>query len=303
VDHYLWNHPQTFLKGAIEMSANAISGPAYAPENVALDVVAAEVGCGKGPGQLECLRKVDMYKFQTAFFNSTTNTWFTPVIDEITRHSNYPARFSAGKYASQVPLLTGTSNGEGTIFSLVYGGENGDFNKWINTFNADSAHIPDDVLKAAYNIANFPSQSAMSGAQYGDARFNCPVDFFQDTRSAKQDTWVYRFFGQYDNIIGVPGTAPTHGTEIPFFLGGNECFKGINTITAAEQALANSMNDMLVKWIKDPKAGPGWDKVTPVSGPMVKLGVPGDELSVIKANTADFNGRCQAVSSALRPLC
>lgn len=76
LDLYLWNHPKTWLKGAVQMSANAISGPAYAPTNVALDVVAAEVGCGAGDqgDQLECLRNISIYDIQTTFFNSTSNT-------------------------------------------------------------------------------------------------------------------------------------------------------------------------------------------------------------------------------------
>jgi carboxylesterase type B len=128
VDHFLWNRPDTWLAGAVQMSANAMSGPGYAPQNEALDAVAAEVGCpASGNGQIDCLRKVDFSSFLTANFNATTNVWFTPVIDDITRHSNYSARFAAGQYASHVPLLTGTSNGEGTIFSIVYGAENSNF--------------------------------------------------------------------------------------------------------------------------------------------------------------------------------
>lgn len=294
VDHYLWNHPDTWLKGAVQMSANAISGPAYAPVNVGLDVVAAEVGCGTGSGQLDCLRNISIYDIQTTYFNSTSNTWFTPVIDDITRFSDYAARLGAGKYASHVPLLTGNSDGEGTIFSLVYAAENGNFSTWINTFDADSAHIPDEALLGSYDVADFASESLMSGTQYGDARFNCPVDYFVDMRSQRQPTWEYRFFGQYDNVVGVPGTAPTHGTEVPFFLGGNECFEKLSNVTEAQQALADSMNDWLVAWIKDPSAGPGWAQVKPTNGSLIKLGVPGDELSLVEGTTSEHNGRCQS---------
>lgn len=276
------------------MSANAISGPAYAPVNVGLDVVAAEVGCGTGSGQLDCLRNVSIYDIQSAYFNSTSNTWFTPVIDDITRFSDYAARFGAGKYASHVPLLTGNSDGEGTIFSLVYAAENGNFSTWINTFDADSAHIPDEALLGSYNTADFASESLMSGTQYGDARFNCPVDYFVDMRSEEQPTWEYRFFGQYDNVVGVPGTAPTHGTEVPFFLGGNECFEKLSNVTGAQQALADSINDWFVAWIKNPSAGPGWAQVQPTNGSLIKLGVPGDELSLVKGTTSEHNGRCQS---------
>ncbi|KAM0549504.1 hypothetical protein ACHAPJ_009320 [Fusarium lateritium] len=295
VDHYLWNHPNTFLKGAVEMSANALSGPAYAPVDEALNAVAEEVGCPEGgKGQLDCLRDVNIYDFQTANFNSTFNTWFTPVIDDITRFSNYASRFSAGNYASQVPLLTGTSNGEGTIFSLVYGAENSDFSSWINTFDADSAHIPDASLISAYKSSDYASEALRSGAQYGDARFNCPVDYLLDVRSRKQNTWVYRFFGAYDNVVGPPDTAPTHGTEVPFFHGGNECFDSLSGVTKAQQALADSIHKWFVAWIKNPAAGPGWNKASQ-AGELVKLGVPGNELARIKATRSQFNSVCQSV--------
>ncbi|KAK7992468.1 hypothetical protein PG988_001262 [Apiospora saccharicola] len=302
VDHYLWNHPDTWLKGAVQMSANAVSGPAYAPSNAALDVVAAEVGCGTGPGQLECLRAVDALAMQTAFFNATAHTWFTPVIDDVTRFADYPARLAAGAYASHVPLLTGNSAGEGTIFSLVYAAENADFADWIATFDADSAHVPAAALRAAYDTADFATESLRSGAQYGDARFNCPVDYFVDLRGAAQATWEYRFYGAYDNVVGVPGTAPTHGTEIPFFLGGNECFASLQGVTAAQQALADAIHAWFVAWIKDPAAGPGWEQVKPGGdGALVKLGVPGDELARVPGSASGHNARCQAVYKPFFP--
>jgi carboxylesterase type B len=296
VDHYLWNHPDAKLVGAVQMAANAKSGPAVAPVNQALDIVAAEVGCPTGKGQLACLRKVNLYDFQTEKFNATYNTWFTPVVDNQTRYQDYESRFAAGKYASHVPLLTGNSDGEGNVFALVYGGENTDFSAWLDTFDADVAEIPKDLLLAAYNASDYETVSQMSGAQYGDARFFCPVDYLRDLRSTTQDTWTYRFFGDYTNVWGLPVAAPTHGTEIPFFLGGNECFDAISNVTEAEQALADYQNDWFVSWIKNPSAGPGWDKVTPKSGTLAKLGVPGNELAIELANTDDFNGICQSVS-------
>jgi carboxylesterase type B len=301
VDHYLWNHPDTWLAGAVEMAANAKSGPAVGPTNEALDILAKEVGCSTGAGQLECLRKVDMYALQTTNFNGSLNTYFTPVVDEKTRYQDYAARFSAGKYASHVPLLTGNSDLEGAVFGLVYGGENTDFNSWINTFDADVNYIPDDVLKAAYNAADFTSVSAMSGAQYGDARFFCPVDYLVDLRSQKQDTWSYRFFGNYTNLLPLPVPAPTHGAEIPFYFGGNECFAGVQGVTDQEQALADFQNDWFVSWIKNPAAGPGWEKVKPHSGAIAKLGVPGKELSIEVGNTANFNAKCQKVYNPYLP--
>jgi carboxylesterase type B len=266
-----------------------------------LDIVAKEVGSSTGAGQLDCLRKVDLYAFQTEAFNATLNTYFTPVVDEITRYQDYASRFSAGKYASHVPLLTGNADKEGAVFGLVYGNENTDFDVWINSFNADSAHVPDDVLKAAYNPADFESTSAMSGAQYGDARFFCPVDYLLNVRSEKQSTWTYRFMGNYPNVVPLPVPAPTHGTEIPFFFGGNENFALVQNVTPEQQALADFTNDWFVSWIKNPAAGPNWAKAKPQSGPLAKLGVSGNELAIEVGNTADFNGRCQKAYNPFLP--
>ncbi|KAG9192139.1 hypothetical protein G6011_10873 [Alternaria panax] len=301
VDHYLWRHPDTFLAGAVQMAANAKSGPAVGPTNEALDLVAKEVGCATGQGQLECLRKVDMFAFQTEAFNATLNTYFTPVVDEKTRYQDYASRFAAGNYASHVPLLTGNSDKEGALFGLVYGSENTDFSEWLNTFDADVAEIPKDVIEAAYDIADYSTVSEMSGAQYGDARFFCPVDHFIDMRSETQDTWSYRFFGNYSNLLPLPVAYPTHGAEIPFFFGGNDAFAGMEDVTAEQQALADFQNDWFVDFIKNPAVGPGWDKVTPHSGPIAKLGVPGNELAVEIGNTADFNAKCQSVYNPFLP--
>ncbi|CAI6101307.1 unnamed protein product [Clonostachys chloroleuca] len=297
VDHYLGNHPKTWLKGAIMMSANAVSGPPFVllstkllmPFPLKLD---APTG---GKGQIECLRNIYFFSFETANFNSTSNTWFTPVVDDITRFSNYTDRFAKGEYVSHVPLITGNSDGEGAVFSIVYGSENTDFKFWIKTFDADSALLSNCSLIHAYNPNDFASESLRSGAQYGDARFNCPVDYLVDMRSKAQDTWLYRFYGKYDDVVGLPNTAPTHGTEILFFHGVNDCFDSLAGVTAAQQALVDHTHQWLVKWIKNPAAGPGWAKASPKSGAFAKLGVPGNGLAITVGSIDEYNRRCQTV--------
>lgn len=135
------------------MSANAKSGPAYAPSGVALSQVAKDIetsgvklDCDANNPTLECLRKLDMYTLQTSHFNPTTNTWFAPVVDNITRYENYESRFSQGLYAKSVPLIVGNSNKEGKLFAQMYSSENSNFSHWINTFDADLAFVPDHVL-------------------------------------------------------------------------------------------------------------------------------------------------------------
>ncbi|KAL4938070.1 hypothetical protein BDV06DRAFT_201794 [Aspergillus oleicola] len=300
VDHYLWNHPDTFLAGAIEMSANAQSGPAITPSGVGLkqvvqDMIDAGVSldCTADDYTLDCLRAVDTYAFQTTYFNSTSNTWFSPIIDGFTRFSSYADRFANGQYPKDLPLIVGNSDQEGALFGYVYGSEDANFTEWIGTFDADIAFIPSSELLAAYNEADYASVSAMSGASYGDARFLCATDYLLDIRAAEQPTWVYRWFGQYSNVLPIPNLGPSHGSEVPFFHGGNECFELLDDVTEDEQKLATYMNDWFVAWIQNPAAGPGWEKASPVDGPLARVGVPGHEEEIVTSTTGAYNSRCQ----------
>jgi carboxylesterase type B len=302
VDHYLWNHPDTFLAGAIEMSANAQSGPGYAAAGVAMKQVVqtmldagVTLGCTADDYTLDCLRAADTYAFQTSDFNSTLNTWFSPSVDEITRFSNYTDRFTKGYYPKSLPLIVGNSDQEGEIFGYVYGSENTNFSSWIRTFDADLTFVPADELLAAYNEADYSSVSQMSGASYGDARFLCATDYLLDLRAAEQPTWIYRWFGEYSNVLPIPNLGPSHGSEVPFFHGGNECFSLLDGVTDAEQQLADYMNSWFVAWIKNPSAGPGWEQAKPVDGPLARVGVPGHEEDIVTSTTGAYNGRCQKV--------
>ncbi|KAK9857921.1 Carboxylesterase [Penicillium brevicompactum] len=302
VDHYLWNHPKTFLAGAIEMSANAQSGPAYAPAGVALKQVVQDMmdagvalDCTAENYTLDCLRAVDTYSFQTTSFNATTNTWFSPPVDEITRFSNYTERFVSGQYPNSLPLIVGNSDQEGEIFGYVYGSENTNFSSWIRTFDADLAFVPENELLSAYHESDFSSVSQMSGASYGDARFLCATDAFLDLRAAKQPTWIYRWFGNYSNVLPIPNLGPSHGSEVPFFHGGNECFSLLDNVTSAEQRLADYMLSWFVAWIKNPHAGPGWGQAVPFDGPLARVGVPDHEEDIVISRTGEYNTRCQNV--------
>ncbi|KAI5843162.1 carboxylesterase [Tricharina praecox] len=301
VDHYLWTHPDTWLAGALEMSANAVSGPPYAPAGVGLSAIAAEVGCPtSGSGQLACLRKKSVAEIETATFNSTTNTWFAPVVDETTHFSSYTDR----AFPTHVPLLVGSTANEGALFSYVYSGINNPFTSWIRTFDAAMAHIPTAELLAAYNTSAFPSIAAMSGQSYGDVRFECATDYMVDVRARSTDVWRYKWLGDFDNVLGIAGTGPTHGSEVPFFHGGGAAWADNirDTVTVHQQALAESVHDWFVRWIKNPSAGPGWAKTSPGSGVVGRLGLRGALAAVVgDGESADYNDICQSLYNQYYP--
>jgi len=119
-DYYLWNHPETTIKAAIVQSADVFSGPNFAPEGVAFSQLASDLGCPTkdADAEIECMRSKPLYDLLSDKFNSTYQTWFTPLIDGHTRFRDYPARYRAGKFPKHVPTLTGDTDDEGTLFGL-----------------------------------------------------------------------------------------------------------------------------------------------------------------------------------------
>ncbi|CAG8957028.1 hypothetical protein HYFRA_00012509 [Hymenoscyphus fraxineus] len=126
---------------------------------------------------------------------------------------------------------------------MVYASENTNFQSWLLTFDADSAHIPRNDLIVAYNTQDFTSTSIKTGTQYIDARLNYAIDFLVGLRSSLLETWEYRYFGEYADVVGAPVSAHTHGAEIPFCFGGNEAFESIKGVTKERQALVTFTND------------------------------------------------------------
>ncbi|KAI5785859.1 carboxylesterase [Geopyxis carbonaria] len=278
VDHYLWNHPSTFLAGAMQMSANANSGPAVAPAGVGLAALAAEHGCST-TDPLPCLRALPAATLATSAFNSTYNTWFAPSLSPATRKS--PATFATAP-RPRIPLLVGSAAAEGFVFQFVYGAIATPLSSWIRTFDADVAHIP-----AAANLtSHYPNTAAGAGEMYGDARFSCPTEHLVNLRAAGQKVWQYRWLGA--------GAPASHGSEVPFWHGGGVNFADAGVAASADmQTAADSMVGALVKFVKAPAQGPGWEQTSAgEEGALALLGgeTPGE---VGAAQRGDYNGICK----------
>ncbi|KAK8858376.1 hypothetical protein IAR55_002603 [Kwoniella newhampshirensis] len=301
VDHYLWNHPKTKIKAAIIQSADVFSGPGYAPEQVGFDVLAGEMNCPADDlsAQLSCLRNVTIDRIFTANF-SDQETWFVPVIDEYTRFSDYETRFKAGRYPKHVPVLTGSANNEETLFGLVVypPSQTTPFSHWINTFNADAAHIPDDLLLSHYPDKDFPSSALQSGKLYANLRFFCAIDYLIDLRAELGNHYRYRFMGNYSSQTGYPAFGACHGCELPYI------FKTYNRTlaTGIQPELSNKLHKIWADFAKNPSEGPGWNATTAHDGPMALFGSSDAPLDTVIVQSSEYNGICQNVRASTQGL-
>nr|XP_031860892.1 uncharacterized protein CI109_003618 [Kwoniella shandongensis]KAA5527964.1 hypothetical protein CI109_003618 [Kwoniella shandongensis] len=300
VDHYLWNHPKTNIKAAIIQSADVFSGPGYAPEQVGFDVLAESFNCPIDDlsAQLDCLRNASPLSLVTVdeiftanFSDSGAETWFVPLIDGHTRFDDYEDRFRKGKYPKEVPVLTGNVANEATLFGLVVypASQTTPFSHWINTFNADAAHIPDDQLLSRYPDSDYSSSALQSGQLYANMRFYCAIDYMVDLRAELDNHYRYRFAGNYSSQNGYPALGACHGCELPYI------FKTYNRTlaTGIQPQLADKLHEIWVKFAKNPSDGPGWAPVTQHDGPIALLGSAEAPLETVVQNSSDYNRICQ----------
>ncbi|ORY26752.1 acetylcholinesterase precursor [Naematelia encephala] len=301
VDHYLWNHPETKIKATIIHSADTFSGPGYAPEGVGFDVLSGEVGCptDDDQAQLDCLRNKTVTDLMTDNWKAKYQPWFVPVIDGHTRYQDYPARFKAGKYPTHVPVLTGNVDHEETLFGLeVYpASETTPFSHWINTFDADAAHVPDNELLAHYPDSDFTSTALQSGQLYADLRFYCAIDYMVNLRADLGNHYRFRWMGNWTAFEGNVLLGAAHGSELPFI------FQQYNATlaTGVQPKLAKQMHEMWVNFAKKPQNGPGWPATTKHGGIMALLGQNDAPLDVTLTNASEYNSICQNFLNAYQP--
>ncbi|KAJ7289382.1 Alpha/Beta hydrolase protein [Mycena rebaudengoi] len=182
------------------------------------DALVEQAGCTGTPDTLACLRTVPYEKLKHAqdvspFFlsyQSLVLAWL-PREDGVFLTDNPQRLVQQGKVAN-VPFITGDCDDEGTIFSLSTLNVTTDahFAEYLgNVWAPQAGRSREDVVSALSKA--YPSDLS-SGSPYdsgifqflspqykrlasfqGDAVFQAPRRFFQQTLSGKQDQWAYLY--------------------------------------------------------------------------------------------------------------
>ncbi|KAJ6606098.1 carotenoid ester lipase precursor [Mycena vulgaris] len=247
----------TLFRGAFLQSGSPVSTGSVADGQPFYDGLVAANNCTGSRDTLACLRHAPFDSFMASVnhtnnlfsFTSLSNIW-RPRVDEEVILQNPLVSVSKGLY-SKVPIMTGDSDDEGTVFS--FGNDNittdAEFIDYIqsNYFPKSSpAEIaqlstlyPDDPTKGS--PFNTGSANALTpefkrlAAFQGDFMFVGPRRFFLEHASARQDAWSWlNKRGKANPVVG-----SFHGSDADIWFPPN-----ITSETVGVDALINFINTL-----------------------------------------------------------
>lgn len=193
-DHTIINNGNAngLFRGIILSSGSMIPALSYdSPKAQEIyDTVADRAGCGQSTDSLDCLRELDAKKLQAAGYSLNMefrylggNTPYFPRPDNTDSFFSISAdaALAAGKYA-KVPVLSGNSEDEGTLFALTQN------NVTNNRILVDyiSTYYPGNAQYSSQLVAKYPDDFGISGSPFGSGLGN-------------------NVFGQYKRLAAIIG--------------------------------------------------------------------------------------------------
>ncbi|EFQ27430.1 carboxylesterase [Colletotrichum graminicola] len=230
-----WSYAYTedpIVTGLIAPSGNAFSFPLNSPgvpERNWKSVVAA-VNCLNATDTMRCMRtrKWEDIKAAAAAVRPASSSSvlrgippFYPTVDNEIVFPDYVYLTRAGKFSS-LPVLFGNNNNEDGYYRIpAY--RNG-------------------VVPTSDQVASFLLES-----------FTCPNSYQAKARREREiSTWVYRYFGDWDNTRLFPTSGAYHGVDLHMIFGASEDVSGIapsdpqkQTTTLMQKVWATFANDPL----------------------------------------------------------
>ncbi|KAJ4030528.1 hypothetical protein NW761_000068 [Fusarium oxysporum] len=296
-DHTIINNGNAngLFRGIILSSGSMIPALSYdSPKAQEIyDTVAARAGCGQSTDSLDCLRKLDAKKLQGAGYSLNMefkylggNTPYFPRPDDTDSFFSTPAdtALAAGKYA-KVPVLSGNSEDEGTLFALTQ--SNVTNNKILVDYIA--TYYPGNAQYSNQFVAKYPDDLGISGSPFrtglennafgqykrlaailGDITFIFQRRYHLQAISSEVPTWSYLHTSAHD--VGLVGSM--HGSD------------GLQTLSSANTIVAQTQQRYAISFINtlDPNAlgvsSPliNWPKYTTSTAQLVNEGKDSNTL-------------------------
>ncbi|KAJ6543596.1 carotenoid ester lipase precursor [Mycena vulgaris] len=215
--------PTELFRGAVMLSGSPISTGTIADGQADYDGLVAANNCTGSADTLECLRRVPFDAFMASVnhtadllsFSSLRLVW-EPRVDGDVVVQNPLVAVTKGLYA-KIPIMTGDSDDEGTVFSL----SNTNITYLPSATPAQLANIsalyPDDPPQGSpFNTGTaneFAPQFKRLAAFQGDYVFVGARRFFLQHASATQKAWSWL------NIRGksTPVVGAFHGSDVPIW--------------------------------------------------------------------------------------
>lgn len=231
IDYWSYAYMENpIVSGFISHSGTALSFPLNADGVVTKNWynVSARLGCGSSGDVLPCMRtkkwqdiSIAASKIPNTLSGSPLRSTpgFYPVVDNVTVFADYRALSDAGLFA-RLPYFLGNNNNEQGFYALSA------YARGTNTTKAQG----DEFLLSSFTCPNYVEAS--NRRQYG-----VPV-------------WLWRYFGDWDNIRLYAGSGAYHGSDMEMIFGNSAQVSGIapsvdeqHTTAVMQRAWAAFAND------------------------------------------------------------
>tara|TARA_R110002003_G_scaffold96_28_gene7649 strand:- start:14790 stop:15803 length:1014 start_codon:yes stop_codon:yes gene_type:complete len=265
------------VHGLISTSGNAFSFPMNAPQKQKDNWYSLSelLGCGSSGDTVACMRKQPWEAISAAVSKIPPSPGgspvrstppFYPMVDGETIFSDYLSLASAGDFA-KIPYLHGHKNYEQGYYVISA------FAQGRNVTEAQSAQF---LLES----------------------FVCPHSYEARQRVAvKVPTWVYRYFGDWDNTRLYPTSGAYHGTELHMILGGSEDASGLPA-SQAQKATLKLVQRPIAAFADDPNSGLnklGWPQFDPVTNSWAEIAVD-NEPKMTFAKPGRYDRACSYIT-------
>lgn len=270
------------VQSLISHSGNALSFPLN-PEGVVTRNwynVSAQVGCGSAGDVLACMRNVSWQSIKTAATKIPaspggnplrTTPGFYPVVDDEIVFSNYTALAEAGAFA-KLPYLLGNNQNEQAYYALTA------YARGVNTSQAQG----DGFLLSS---------------------FTCPNTYVADLRRRYGvPVWLFRYFGDWDNLRLYPTSGAYHGVDLEMIFGNSAQVSGIEP-SQPEQQLTALMQKAWSAFAHDPVHGLdklNWPQFDQATDSLIRLGYNNSPMADF-VSPSEYAAACSTIALAGAP--
>ncbi|KAJ8074393.1 hypothetical protein PM082_015293 [Marasmius tenuissimus] len=270
-NQYLSAYPKDpIIRGAIMQSGDT-SQPMW-ELNSQISVIAKNLSCPTGRGELSCLRKKPGADLRTALL--ATGAQFQPVTDNVTVFKDF-VKQTKERRTAKVPLLIGTNKDEGTL--IVEGEPTAYLSDIAQYSKSNNLNFPFSNLSALESIypvpsPDFPTAYNASAAMWRDAHMLCLASNLAYWRMTALNLPIWRY--RFDLVAGNLNSRGSrigafHGTDIRFVMGTWRTIVLSPPFVEATKEQVEISDLMVEGWtnfIKDPHLGPripGWRRYDP----------------------------------------
>lgn len=280
VDWWSYAYRQNpIVHGLMSTSGNAFSFPMNTAQKQKdnWNTLSTALGCGNSTDSLSCMRKQPFEAISLAVTKIAPSPGgspvrstppFYPMVDNSTIFSarEYLSRASSGDFAP-LPYFHGHNNYEQGYYVIPA------FAQGRNVTEAQSAQF---LLES----------------------FVCPTSYEAQQRvKANVPTWVFRYFGDWDNTRLYPTSSAYHGSELHMILGGSEDASGLAATHAQDNTL-RLFQGAVAAFASDPKNGLakfGWPRFDPKTESWIQIAV-GNQARATFVKPEEYDGTCANIT-------